>query len=226
MLPTDEEQNRPIIERIHRAPGGPAAAGPDHSRSFARRVGPLLAAMAQATRRRGRGRQGAEMAPLGPICYAACRRKNSPGGWPSSSSESPPTCSGGWPCCAHAANPDPPTLADLPESLVRRFVGRSGKFLLKIYAQERHLGPRRPRSLRPRHPHASTRKLPAIRSRSTKPRGDMKRSYQQAAVYALVDHRADAVRRFRQPPLSLLAMLPLGLGVLQLFGLWVSWASR
>ena len=35
-----------------------------------------------------------------------------------------------------AANPEPPQLSDLPESLVSRFVSRSGKHLMKIYSKD------------------------------------------------------------------------------------------
>ena len=47
----------------------------------------------------------------------------------------------------------------------------------------------------------------------------MKRSYQQAAVYALIAIMAVLIIEFRNLHYPLLAMLPLGVGVLQMFGL-------
>ena len=117
-----------------------------------------------------------------------------------------------------AANPDSPALADLPESLVHRFVGCSGKFLMRIYAKddiwdlasrERFVGDIR------RVDEDVTGNPIQVYEASR----DLKRSYQWAAVYALIVIAAMLFVEFGNLHYPLLAVLPLGLGVLQLFGL-------
>ena len=117
-----------------------------------------------------------------------------------------------------AANPDSPALADLPESLVHRFVGGSGKFLMRIYAKddiwdlasrERFVG-----DIRRVDKDVTGNPIQVYEASR-----DMKRSYQWAAVYALIVIAAMLFVEFGNLHYPLLAMLPLGLGVLQLFGL-------
>ena len=150
VLPTQEAQVLPIIERIYQRLAGlpqQAPAIPSPSPAELLRV---LAAMARG-RPPGQKPGGARKWPRWGRFYAACRRKNSAGGWPGSSSESPPTCWGGWPCCgrrrqsrpAHAGRP--PRQPRLPLHRPQRQIPA------EELRQERHLGhspPAKPSSTR------------------------------------------------------------------------------
>lgn len=116
------------------------------------------------------------------------------------------------------ANPEPPKLTDLPDSLVTRFVGKNRRYLLKIYskgniwdmdAMERFVSD--VRSVDPRATGNPLQTYEASRQ--------MKRSYEQAAWYALAAVLLVLYVDFRSLRYTLLAMVPLGLGMLQLLGL-------
>ncbi len=117
------------------------------------------------------------------------------------------------------ANPEPPQLADLPEGLVQRFVAKDGnKFLLQIYskgdiwdmeAMEQFVAD--VRSVDERATGNPLQTYEASRQ--------MKRSYVHAAWYALGAILVALFLDFRTVRHTLLAMLPVGLGMLQLFGL-------
>ena len=117
------------------------------------------------------------------------------------------------------ANPEPPQLNDLPESLVKRFVGKDRKkFLLQIYSRydiwnmdkmEQFVAD--VRSVDPRATGNPLQTYEASRQ--------MKRSYEQAAWYALAAILFVLYLDFCSVRYALLAMLPVGLGMLQLFGI-------
>jgi hopanoid biosynthesis associated RND transporter like protein HpnN len=116
------------------------------------------------------------------------------------------------------ADPEPPALADLPPSLVERFVGSSGRHLLKIYgrgdiwrfeALERFV-----KDVRGVDPLATGNPLQAYEASL-----EMKRSYEQAAVYALIVILAVLWLDFRSFRHAALAALPLALGMTQTLGL-------
>ena len=116
------------------------------------------------------------------------------------------------------ANPEPPKLDDLPVSLVTRFVGQNNKFLLKIYskgniwdmdAMEQFV-----RDVRSVDSRATGNPLQTYEASR-----QMKRSYEQAGWYALAAILIVLYLDFRSLRYTLLAMVPLGLGMLQLFGL-------
>lgn len=126
------------------------------------------------------------------------------------------------------ADPEPPQLTDLPQSLVKRFVGKDGKkFLLQIYSKgEIDSGGKKVsiwdmegmekfvadvRSVDPRATGNPLQTYEASRQ--------MKQSYIQAAWYALAAILLVLYLDFRSIRYTLLAMLPVGLGMLQLFGL-------
>ena len=119
---------------------------------------------------------------------------------------------------AGVADPEPPTLSDLPPSLVDRFVGQSGKHLLKIYGRgdiwhfeslERFV-----EDVRSVDPRATGNPLQAYEASL-----EMKRSYEQAALYSLIVILAVLWLDFRSLTNSLLAALPLALGMAQTLGL-------
>jgi hopanoid biosynthesis associated RND transporter like protein HpnN len=116
------------------------------------------------------------------------------------------------------ANPEPPALEDLPPSLVERFVGSSGRHLLKIYgrgdiwnfeALQRFV-----QDVRSVDPRATGNPLQAYEASL-----EMKRSYEQAALYALIVILGVLWLDFRNLGHAVLAVLPLVVGMLQMFGL-------
>jgi hypothetical protein len=116
------------------------------------------------------------------------------------------------------ANPEPPKLTDLPASLVDRFVGHNGKHLLKIYGRGDIWDT-----------NALGRFVKEVRTVDTQVTGnplqaheaslEMKRSYQEAAIYSLLVILGVLVLDFKSLHYAALAALPLGVGVLQMFGL-------
>jgi hopanoid biosynthesis associated RND transporter like protein HpnN len=119
---------------------------------------------------------------------------------------------------AAVSDPAPPALDDLPPSLVERFVGSSGRHLLKIYgrgdiwnfeALERFV-----HDVRSVDPRATGNPLQAYEASL-----EMKRSYEQAGISALVVILFVLWLDFRTIRHSLLAVLPLIVGVVQMLGL-------
>lgn len=117
------------------------------------------------------------------------------------------------------ADPTPPSLDDLPAGLVTRFVGKhQGRHLLKIYGKgniwDMQALTAFVRDIRSIDPRATGNPLQTYEASL-----DMKRSYEQAALYALAVIVVVLLVDFRNPLIALLAALPLGVGMLQLFGL-------
>lgn len=119
---------------------------------------------------------------------------------------------------AAVCDPQPPALDDLPPSLVERFVGSSGKHLLKIYgrgdiwnfqALEKFV-----HEVRSVDARATGNPLQAYEASL-----EMKRSYEQAGISALVVILFVLWLDFRSIRNSLLAVLPLVVGVVQMLGL-------
>jgi hypothetical protein len=115
------------------------------------------------------------------------------------------------------ADPEPPQLSDLPESLVTRFVGSDGKHLLKIYSRgdvwDMEAMGQFVRDVRAVDPRATGNPLQTYEASR-----QMKASYEQAAWYALAAILVVLYLDFRSLGFTLLALSPLGLGMLQLFG--------
>jgi hopanoid biosynthesis associated RND transporter like protein HpnN len=116
------------------------------------------------------------------------------------------------------ANPEPPELTDLPASLVNRFVGHNGKYLLKIYGRgdiwDTQALSRFVKDVRSVDPHVTGNPLQAHEASL-----EMKKSYQDAAIYSFLVIMGVLMFEFRSVRLILLAALPLGVGMLQTFGL-------
>ena len=116
------------------------------------------------------------------------------------------------------ADPEPPKLDDLPPSLVDRFVGQNGRHLLKIYGRGDIWNfeslKRFVQEVRSVDPRATGNPLQAYEASL-----EMKRSYEQAAIYSLVVILAVLWLDFRSITNSLLAALPLALGMAQTLGL-------
>lgn len=119
---------------------------------------------------------------------------------------------------------DPPQLADLPPSLVSRFVSKSGeRHVMRVYGRgdiwdmkslERFVA-----DVRTVDPQATGNPLHGFESSL-----QMKRSYEQAAIYALAVILIVLLIDFGDILHAILASLPLGFGMLQTFGL-MGWAD-
>jgi hypothetical protein len=116
------------------------------------------------------------------------------------------------------SNPEPPQLADLPASLVDRFVGHNGKHLLKIYGRgdiwnidslKQFVN-----DIRTVDPRATGNPLQAYEAAT-----EMKRSYELAALYALIVIIVVLWIDFRDARYVFLAVFPLVLTLVQTFGL-------
>jgi hypothetical protein len=120
------------------------------------------------------------------------------------------------------ADPEPPRLSDLPTSLVDRFVGQHGKHLLKIYGRgniwDMQSLDRFVQETRTVDPRVTGNPLQAHEASL-----QMKHSFEQSALYAMVIILAVLWLDFRNLTDVLLASLPLGLGVLLMFGLLGYW---
>jgi len=116
------------------------------------------------------------------------------------------------------ANPEPPHLSDLPQSLVTRFVGQHGRHLLKIYGRgniwDMAALSRFVKDVRSVDPRATGNPLQAYEASL-----EMKRSYEQSALYALGVILIVLMIDFRSVWFALLAAAPLCVGVAQMFGL-------
>jgi hopanoid biosynthesis associated RND transporter like protein HpnN len=218
LLPVDEELKRPLIERIRGRLATLPERPPEIPVDRLDALGETLAwAQAEASKRPGGLRTAWHLERVrdslrrkGPEeCYQAIATFQQ-------------RAAGDLLTRLHAlagvADPSPPALADLPPSLVERFVGSSGRHLLKIYGRgdiwnfeslEKFV-----RDVRSVDPRATGNPVQAYEGSR-----EMKRSYEQAGLYSLVIILAVLWLDFRSLKHSLLAALPLGLGMLQTFGL-------
>lgn len=119
---------------------------------------------------------------------------------------------------ASISNPEPPELGDLPEGLVTRFVGQQGHHLLKIYAAGNIWNMQSlaqfVNDVRRVDPRVTGNPLQFYEASL-----EMKSSYEHAAYYALAAIVVALVFDFRNPRYALLAMMPLALGMVLMFGL-------
>ncbi|MDA1054795.1 MAG: MMPL family transporter [Planctomycetota bacterium] len=116
------------------------------------------------------------------------------------------------------ASPAPPQIGDLPEPLAARYIGRTGQHLLKVYG---HSDIWNMESLRQFvgdvesvDPQITGHPIQTFYASS-----QMQQSYIHAAIYSLLAVAIVLMLDFRTIKHSLLAMLPMGLGLVQLLGL-------
>src|SRR6516162_5602699 len=109
-------------------------------------------------------------------------------------------------------------MADMPPDLRERYVGQSGKWLLRVFAKD---------SLWDFEPlRHFTKRIQAVDPEATgKPFGTvegllaMKEGLQRAGVYSLLVIVIVLAADFRKPARVLLALMPLAIGVVLLLGL-------
>jgi len=113
---------------------------------------------------------------------------------------------------------EPPNWSDLPAGLVTRFVGRNGHHLLKIYSKanvwEMDALERFVHDVRRVDPNATGKPLQTYEASR-----QMQRSYIHAACYALIAVCIVLVLDFGSLRHVMLALVPVTLGILQLFGI-------
>ena len=116
------------------------------------------------------------------------------------------------------AHPEPPSLSDLPSSLVTRFVGKNNRFLLKIYSRgdiwdmdalEQFVA-----EIKSIDPMATGKPLQTYYASR-----QMQSSYIEAAVYSLVAVVLILLLEFRRIQYVVMTLIPVGLGMLLLFGI-------
>lgn len=116
------------------------------------------------------------------------------------------------------SNPEPPHAADLPASLISRFVSPGGKHLMKVYCAgdvwDIETMKQFVDAVRTVDPKATGNPLQIYEASH-----QMRRSYEEAALYALLIIVPVVFLDFRSVGYTLLALLPLGVGMLQMFGL-------
>ena len=117
-----------------------------------------------------------------------------------------------------ASIPEPPRLADLPKSVRTRFVGKNGRYLMQVYSKANiwDVEPMRQfvHDIRSVDPEATGNPLQVYEASR-----HMKRSFEQAAWYALLLIAPVVLLDFRRLNHTLLAALPMGVGMLQTLGL-------
>jgi hypothetical protein len=217
LFPADEEQNWPIVERIHSRLLNLPAQAPQIPVPPPAQLGQILAGMWTSAAGRLPAEQAAAMGQLGQAL-----RRLPPEELARRLADFQQRVAGDLllrlRMLQSASNPQPPTLGDLPDSLVGRFIGHSGKFLMKIYSKkdiwDLATRERFVHDIRSVDPEATGNPLQVYEASR-----HMKRSYEQAAVYALIAIMAVLVLEFRNLIYPLLAMLPLAAGVLQMCGL-------
>jgi uncharacterized protein len=121
------------------------------------------------------------------------------------------------------ANPEPPKLDDLPAELVTRFIGHGrDRYLMKIYANgniwDMEAMSQFVREVREVDPTATGNPLQTYEASI-----QMKSSYEKAALFALVAIVVVLLIDFGNPLYVILALIPLGLGMVQMFGIMGLW---
>ena len=117
------------------------------------------------------------------------------------------------------ASPEPPELSDLPESLVSRYVGRkSGKFLMRIYSTHEIWDMDKLEDFVHRvkavDPNITGNPIQTYEASL-----QMQRSYKQASLLALLVIIPFLFLDFRSIKFTLLALVPMAVGVVWAFGL-------
>ncbi len=119
---------------------------------------------------------------------------------------------------AEVAHPEPPRLEDLPRGLTDRFVGQHGRHLMKVYSKadiwDLEGMQRFAQEIRSVDRRATGNPLQIYEASR-----QMKQSFLQSAFYALLVIIPLLFFDFRNLLHTFWAVLPLGLGILQMFGL-------
>jgi hypothetical protein len=217
-LPAGVEQKRPIIERIHQrlanlphqVPEIPVTPHNDLDQMLAAAQGMLLSQSAAGQAAAGLQRLRDMLRQIPPDEFN--RRIH----------EYQQTMAGDLLARLHklqeVSAPSPPQLSDLPEPIATRFVGRTGRYLMQVYSKANiwDMEPMRQfvYDVRTVDPEATGNPMQVYEASR-----HMKRSFEQAAWYALLVIIPVVLLDFRRLNYTLLAALPMGVGLLQTLGL-------
>jgi hopanoid biosynthesis associated RND transporter like protein HpnN len=218
MLPTELDEKRPIIVRIHDQladlPERPPLIPVDRPDHLGRMLGRLQSSVAEikpgaaAARKLEQVRDILRRLPAAECTARATQFQQQMAGDLLTRLH----------VLAGMSSPEPPRLEDLPASLVHRFVGHNGRHLLKIYGKgniwDMEALSKFVADVRRVDPNATGNPLQAYEASI-----EMKRSYEHAAIYALLVNLSVLYFGFRSIRYTFLAMLPVGLGMLMMFGL-------
>ncbi len=218
LLPGDHEVKQPLIAGIHNRlaslPERPPLIAVDS-------IDELGATLAQAQELAARAPQGAACARRLEQLRDALRRLP-PAECYAKVSQFQQQMAGDLLSRLHAlksvSNPDPPQLSDLPASLVSRFVGQNGKYLLKIYGRgdiwNMDSLRRFVHDVRSVDPRATGNPLQAYECSL-----EMKRSYELATLYSLIVISCVLWFDFRNLKHCAMAALPQFMGIAVTLGL-------
>lgn len=119
---------------------------------------------------------------------------------------------------ASLAEQEPPTLVDVPAPLASRFVGKNKKHLLRVYARgnvwDMHKLEAFVRDVESVDPAVTGHPVQTYYASR-----QMQRSYVHAALYSMIAVAIVVMLDFRSIRYSLLSLLPMGLGLLLMFGI-------
>ena len=217
-FPTDHHEKRPIIEHIHnclaglpdRPPQIPVSSPAELGQMFSA-VQPVMAANRQITQFQSQLQEiNGLLGQLPPAEYYARLSEYQ--------QRVATDLLGRLHLLRSVANPEPPQVNDLPPGLVSRFVGRNGSHLLRIYVKgdfwDINTMKQFVSDVRSIDPDVTGNPV-QIYEASTQ----MRRSYEQAALYALLAILPVMFLDLGSVSATLLAILPLATGILQTFGL-------
>lgn len=222
-LPDDVERKRPLIERIHARLTALQAALPREGVPMipATAAADLVRILDYAKKFAPRGAEGDRFLQLAERTIESLRRLPPAECQPRLAEQQQRTAGelvGRLQGLAAVSNPAPPELADLPAPLVARFLSPSGRHLMKVYCRGDvwDIGQMKEfiDQVRGVDPRITGNPLQIYEASQ-----QMRRSYEQAALYAFLIIVPVVFLDFRSVRSTLLALLPLGLGMTQMFGL-------
>ncbi len=217
-MPSDVEQKRPLIEAIHRrlaglprqAPPIPVASAAELDQMLATAQTMLLSApeSAEAVAGMQQLREMLRNIPADEYRRRVAEYQQKMAG----------DLLGRLQALQAASTPEPPQWSDLPDGVASRFIGKTGQYLMQVYSKANiwEVGPMGQfvRDVREVDPEATGNPLQVYEASR-----QMKRSFEQAAWYALLVIVPVVLLDFRRLNHTLLAMLPMGFGLLQTLGL-------
>jgi len=217
-MPTDVELKRPVIERIHRrlatlpgkVPNIPVIPSADLDRTLAGAQA-MMSSLPDADQASANLRQLREML-----------RHIPPNEYQRRVSEYQQAMAGDLLArlqkLKNASTPEPPRWTDFPEGVACRFVGKTGQYAMQVYGKV-NIWDVEPmaqfvREVRSVDPEITGNPLQVYEASR-----QMKQSFQHAACYALLIIVPVVLLDFRRLNHTLLAALPMGVGLLQTLGL-------
>jgi uncharacterized protein len=217
-LPDEVEQKRPVIERIHQRLAHLPERVPDIPVPPAAELGQVLAAAGALLAAQPQARDAAtslqqltqilQQLPAEEYRRRVARYQQRMAGDLLTLLKT----------LAASSSPEPPVLADLPPSVTARFVGKTGRYLMQVYSKANiwDVGPMGQfvHDVRRVDPEATGNPLQVYEASR-----QMKRSFEQAACYALLVIVPLVLLDFRRINHMLLATLPMGVGILETLGL-------